>query len=365
MTRPSTRRKTPHADAAPTERPQMVDIARIAGVSITTVSRALNGSSLVSADTAARIAEIARSMNYSIDFGAQNLRRRHNRTVAVVVPYDVQTRQHVSEPFFLAMVGSLADALTDRGYDVLLSRVDADRLDAVAHLHASGRAIGIVMIGQWHHHDQLNELAARRFPIVVWGAHLAQQLYCTVGGDNHAGGLLATRHLLETGRKRIAFFGDPTLPEVAQRFDGHRAALARAGRREDPALWIPCAFTAASGHAATLELCGSGVAFDAIFACSDLLALTAIGALRDHGLRVPDDVAVVGYDDIGIAQYANPPLTTVRQPLEAAGRALVESLLALVEGRRPTPTILPAELIVRGSSTPRASRRPQSAKRTR
>ena len=354
MLKPTARKaETTDKPVPDAQRLQMADIARLAGVSITTVSRALNGSPLVSAKTGERIADLARSLNYSINIGAQNLRRKHNRTVAVVVPYDVQSRQHISDPFFLSMLGSLADALTDRGYDMLLSRVDAERLDAVAQLHDTGRAIGIIMIGQWHHHDQLNELAARRFPIVVWGAHLRQQLYCTVGGDNVAGGLLATRHLLSSGRKRIAFFGDPTLPEVAQRFDGYSQALSERGTAIDPALCVPAAFTAASGRRATLDLCRSGVDFDAIFACSDLLAMTAISALREQQLRVPDDVAVVGYDDIELAQYFHPPLTTVRQPIEAAGRALVEALLALIDGDRPPPTRLPTELIVRSTSGPR------------
>jgi DNA-binding LacI/PurR family transcriptional regulator len=363
MVKPRT--QTPAAEKKSTDQPrmQMSDIARLAGVSTATVSRALNGSKLINEDTRARIAEIARTYNYSINEGAKNLRLKQNRTVAVVVPYDALTRQHLSDPFFLSMVGSLADALTDRGYDMLLSRIDAEQLDSAARLYESGRAIGVIIIGQWRHHDQLNELAARRIPIVVWGAQLPLQRYCTVGGDNVAGGYLATKHLVGLGRKRIAFFGDTRLPEVAQRYRGYKRALDENHLAIDSHIVMPVAFTADSAKWAVLDLIKGSINFDAIFACSDLLAMTAISALREHGRRVPEDVAVVGYDDIELAAHFHPPLTTVRQPIEAAGRALVDALLSLIEGEKPRPKLLPTELIVRSTSGRLSALSPTTSKR--
>lgn len=306
--------------SADQRRLQMADIARLAGVSTSTVSRALSRSPLVNDETRIRIEELARSLNYSINIGAQNLRLKQNRTVAVVVPYDVATRQHLSDPFFLSMLGSLADALTDRGFDMLLSRVDAEQLDSAAQIYDTGRVLGVILIGQWRHHDQLNQLAARHVPIVVWGAQLPQQLYVTVGSDNVTGGFLATEHLITSGRKHIAFFGDIQLPEVAHRYEGYCKALKQYDIKLDDNLVIPASFIEEGGRLAVEELCRRAVPFDSLFACSDLIAMTAINTLRDKQYRVPDDIAVVGYDDIELARYFHPSLTTIRQPIAAAGQ---------------------------------------------
>lgn len=341
---------SPVPGSAAQKRLQMADIARLAGVSTSTVSRALSRSPLVNEETRARILDLASSLKYTINIGAQNLRLKQNRTVAVVVPVDSAIRQHLSDPFFLSMLGALADALTEQGFDMLISRVDADQLDAAAIPFDTGRVIGVVLIGQWRHHDQLNQLAARQVPIVVWGAQLPQQLYATVGGDNVSGGRLATEHLIAAGRRRIAFFGDINLPEVAHRYRGYCNALEAHGIAVDPQLRVSVSFLPTGGAEAVEELARRSANYDAIFACSDMLAMTAINTLRAMGRSVPGDVGVVGYDDIELATYFHPPLSTVRQPIRAAGQALVSTLLALVDGASPQPQLLPTELIVRASS---------------
>ncbi len=329
---------------------QMADIARLAGVSVSTVSRALSGSALVNAETRDRVTELARSLNYTINQGAQNLRLQKNRTISVVVPYDANSRQHISDPFFLAIVGSIADALTDSGYEMLLSRVDAEKLDAAGAAFDAGRVIGVIIIGQWRHHDQLNGMAARQVPLVVWGAEMPQQLYCTVGGDNRDGGYQATRHLLKGGRRRILFLGDPQLPEVRWRHQGYLDALKEAGIAPDREWLLDVPFEESVARRRLDQAYCDGLVFDGVVACSDLLALQAVRAVRATGRRVPGDVSITGYDDAPLAAWSDPPLTTVHQPVGEAGKLIVEALVAQIQGQPPQSRTMPVRLVVRKST---------------
>jgi DNA-binding LacI/PurR family transcriptional regulator len=339
---------------------QMADVAKQAGVSVATVSRALSGSTLTNQKTAQRVREIAESLNYSINVAAKNFRLQHNRTIAVVLPFDFRTAQSASDPFFISLLGSVADAITARGYEMLLSRVNAEQIFSVAQLVQTGRAVGIILIGQWHQHDQLNQLGAQGLPLVVWGARMRDQTYSTVGSDNLLGGKLAAEHLLKLGCKRIAFFGDTELPEVKQRFIGFEKALKscqtggtgnRPARYEFSAeLFVPAPFVAESGKHAVEHLLKRQVRFDGIFACSDLLAMTAIQALQQVGKSVPNDVAVVGYDDVPVASFFRPTITTISQHVESAGEALVHLLLDRLNDNKLPYKLLKTELIEREST---------------
>jgi DNA-binding LacI/PurR family transcriptional regulator len=331
-------------------RPQMEDIAQLAGVSTATVSRALNKSPLVHADTRERIEQLARSLRYSVNAGASNLRLRRNRTVGVVMPIDGSTRPDVGDPEVVGLIGGLADALAVRGYDMLIARFDAARLDLAGDLAGSGRVIGLIVMGQWQPEEQLTVLAARQLPVVIWGAHRPRQTYCTVGGDNIAGGTLATEHLIASGRRRIAFLGELASREVEHRHEGYLQVIARE-KLVPSAHWVP----AAPGHArparaAVESFAAQATAFDGLFASSDALALEAMVALRDRGIRVPEDIAVMGYGDIYAARYAHPALSTIRQPLASGAEAAVEAVLKLVDGRRLKSQMLQPELIVRAST---------------
>ena len=270
----------------------MVDLARIAGVSVSTVSRALAGSPLVNEKTRARIAELAKTLRFSANVGAQNLRRGQSQTIAVVLPKSSTDTQPVSDPFFIALLGELADALTARGYDMLFTRVSEESLEDLERIVRSGRALGAIVIGQWLHHYALSSLARHAMPIAVWGAALPGANYCVVGSDNRLGGRLATEHLLNGGRNRIMFLGDTRLPEVALRFEGYRDALIAAGLPVNPGRTAAIPFEAGAARRALSDLLRYTEDFDAIFACSDLMAVTTVALLQSHGMRVPHDVSL-------------------------------------------------------------------------
>jgi len=357
---PPPKTKTPAAVAAPApstknatnraSKLQMADIARLANVSISTVSRALANNPRLSEETRTRVNELARSLNYSINIGARIMRGKPMQTVAVAFPYHPQQRQHFKDPFFLSILGSIGDALIDSGHSMLIVGVDADKSELLTQPHESGQAIGTIMLGQENSHARFNELAVRGLPFVVWGGRMPDQLYCTVGSDNIQGGRLATAHLLACGARRVAFFGDVELPEIGLRHQGYLAALSEAGLPDDPALSRLVPFADKLARQEIERMLAENVDFDAVFACSDLMALAVVSALRDQGRRVPEDVQVVGFDDIRLAADSNPPLTTVRQSIEEAGRLLVQLLLDKLEGRSVASVVMPATLVVRGST---------------
>lgn len=329
-------------------RVQMADIARIAGVSASTVSRALSGSPLIPPATRERIAELARSLNYQVNVGAANLRKRDIQTVGVVILGD--SMQTISDPFILNILGAVADALDERGMSLLLTRLNPERQQQMPTMFDSGQVAGLIVIGQLTWHDYLNELAQRGIPMAVWGACLDDAQYPVVGGDNATGGYLATRHLLQQGARRIAFFGDTSHPEAGLRHQGYLRALSEAGLSPDPRLHQPFLFGDRRMRQVIDLWLDQGLDFDAIFAASDIAAISLISALSERGVAVPQKVRVVGYDDIGLSAYLHPSLTSVRQPTVVAGRALVELLFEAIAGQPRRTVMLPAELMMRDST---------------
>ena len=329
-------------------RVQMIDIARMAGVSTSTVSRALSGSSLIPEATRKRITELARSLHYRVNVGAANLRKGDVQTIGVVLLSD--STQMISDPFVLGILGSLTDTVNDLGMNLLLTRLQENREDQMRSMVESGQVNGLVVIGQLSLHDYLNELVQQGIPMAVWGATLEDALYPVVGGDNLRGGYIATRHLIDKGCRRIAFFGDTNHPEAGLRFQGYEQALQEAGLEADPRLRQHYLFGDARIRETIDGWLDQQLDFDAIFACSDVTAISLMGALRDRGIPVPGQVRVVGYDDILLSRHVHPTLTTVRQPIEQAGRALVALLFESIAGAPRRNIILPTELSVRDSS---------------
>ena len=348
--RPTDDRSPPPPATARPSKLQMADIARLANVSISTVSRALNDHPRLSKETRQRINELAQSLHYNVDAGAQMMRGKQLQTVAVAFPYHPVERHHFKDPFFMALIGSIGDALIDSGHSMLIVPVLAEQFDQASKPYETRQAIGTILLGQETYHQRINAMAARGIPFVVWGARLGDQLYCTVGSDNRLGGRQATEHLLACGARRILFLGDPALTELAHRHQGYLDAHQARGLQADPRLLRPLPFSTTEVAREIDQLHADGLAFDAVFACSDRMAIAAIATLEAQGLRVPEDVQVVGYDDIDQAAITRPPLTTVRQSVDAAGQALVRLLLAKLRGQPVEPLVMPTRLVVRGST---------------
>ena len=329
------------------------DIAHLAGVSQSTVSRALRGSPLVNKETRDRIQAIARELNYKVDKNASNLRSQHSGTVALLLFEDPTPDDSLINPFFLSMLGSITRTCAQKGFDLLISFQQLSN-DWHADYEDSKKADGIILLGYGDYVDyraKLEKLEAQGTHFVRWGAVLADQPGVSIGCDNVLGGEDVTRHLLSLGRKRIAFIGNASnhSPEFFDRYRGHIQALQNVGLPADATLQVDAISTEQAGYDAVGELMARNSHFDALFCASDLIALGAIRALNDHGLRVPDDIAVVGFDDIQMACFANPPLTTVRQNTKRAGEMLVDTLIHRIHDEPASSATIAPELVIRRS----------------
>ncbi len=326
------------------------DLADLAGVSRATVSRALNDSPLINEKTRKRLQALARKHNYTVNQQARGLRLNRSRVVSVVFMLDPRSDQHPSDPFFLEMLGGIADGLAAHDYDLLLAPAPIPSIQELAASRAVRHADGVIFVGQGEEHKALSELVDQDVNMVVWGSEIAGRRYTLIGGDNVGGGFAATQHLLELGRRRIAFFGNMRSPENSARYTGYQSAHV--------AIKAPCEMSltfdipADMQHAQTTirAILQSQPGFDAIVCTSDVMAIAAISALSEIGIKVPSDVAVVGYDDILLAGYSTPTLTTIRQNIPYAGGVLVDSLLTLIDGKKASDRILGSELVVRKSS---------------
>jgi len=327
---------------------RLEDIAREAGVSIATVSRALNDSPAVKRRTKQRIWKIAREHDYDFRVNMPKGPIGAQATIAVVVPAPQARETRVADPFFLELLAGIAEAARERNADLLISHLSPSTSEDIEFAMATSRATGVIFIGQSSLHDAFNELAKRDNRFVVWGAELADARYCSIGSDNVAGGRRATAHLARLGRKDILYLGDTEAPEMEQRYRGYRQALEQAGIPFREELNVSAHFDVHSGEAATRAAIDRGTRFDAIFAASDLIAIGAIRALTRAGLSVPGDVSVVGYDDIPASRLVTPPLTTINQDANLAGRMLVSKLIE-TKGGIATSDRLETSLLIRES----------------
>lgn len=322
------------------------DLARLAGVSISTVSRALNDQPLISTRTKQRIWALAREHDYPFRASMPQAPIGAAGSIVIVTPNMRGRPLPLSHPFFLELLASIGEAARERGCDFTVSHVAPANLDDLVTAATTSRADGVIFLGQSMLHDELNQLADTGARFVVWGAHIPGQKYRSIGSDNLLGGRRATLHLARLGRRRILFIGGSD-PEAQQRRRGYQEALGESGLEIDPKLICQVEFELESADAAVTRLLRRGLGFDGIVAASDLIALGAIRALRRAGLGVPEDVSVVGYDDMLLSRLSTPSLSTIRQDNQRAGQLLVASILD--PGDPDLPSLLPTELIIRES----------------
>ncbi|HSR66192.1 MAG TPA: LacI family DNA-binding transcriptional regulator [Xanthomonadaceae bacterium] len=330
------------------------DIAHLAGVSQATVSRVLRGSPLVNVETRKRVEALARQLNYKVDRHASSLRTQRSGTLALLLFEDPTPDESHINPFFLSMLGSITRACARHGQDLLVSFQQLSN-DWHADYENSMKADGLILLGYGDYlayRSKLDEMVEQGTHFVRWGAVMPGQPGVSIGCDNFHGGQLVGRHLHGVGRRKVAFLGHASshYPEFEERWRGCAEAMAELGAPMDAALQVDAETSEEAGHAAAQELLRRGVPFDAVFAASDLIAIGAMRALAGAGRRIPEDVAVVGFDDIPMARFSNPPLTTVVQDTARAGGLLVETLLRQVREEPVDSTMLPASLVVRRSS---------------
>lgn len=338
-------------------RPTSFDIAALAGVSQPTVSRALSGNPSVSEATRARVLAAAEQLHYKVDKNASGLRRQHSSTLALLFFEEWLPGGAQINPFYLSLLGPMVRCCATHGYDLLIS---FQQLSSDWHVdyEDSRKADGIILLGYGdylEYQPKLAQLVERGTRFVRWGAAVEGQLGATLSSDNEQGGFDATVHLLEQGSRRIAFVGtaDPGYPEFLERWRGYCRALRAAGIEADERLRVDADPSEEAGREAVAELLRREVAFDAIFAASDVAAIGSMHALQSLGRSVPEDVAVVGFDDIPAASLSSPPLTTIAQDPRQAAEALVETIVAGIETGGACNRILPVRLVVRGSSVRR------------
>jgi LacI family transcriptional regulator len=324
------------------------DVAREAGVSIATISRVFNGSARVSDDTTRRVREVAERMGYWPNGAARSLITKRTHALGVLLP-------DLYGEFFSEVIRGIDRAARREGYHLVVSSSHADASELFAALQTMrGRIDGLIAMAPDLESPAAFEESATRFPIVLVNPGFDSERCASVATDNVGGARAMVRHLVAAGHRDIAFIAGPANNrDAVQRLQGYRAALRELGIAPSPGLEVHGGFTESSGHEATRELLERVPRPAAVFAANDCMAVGALSALHEAGLRVPDDVAVTGFDDIAMASYLSPRLTTVRVEASRLGERAVQILFGAMQGGDGASVpheILPTSLVVRESS---------------
>jgi len=319
----------------------MADVARLAGVSKITVSRALSDNALVNPETRRRVRNLAAKHGYKLNVSARNLRLRRSHTVAVVIEMKPSVDRPMSHPYPLDLLGGILQELARHNFSALLTTRQGASLPAIQSADA------VILLGQGAHLEAVHLFDALQLPLVIWGAQKTSDDHVVVGSDNRQGGAAAAERFISIGRHHPVFLGDTSHAEIAARQAGFEAALAVHGIKSAE---LHCKdFTIESGYRAIRSLHKKAARVDAILAGSDLLAMGAVRALTEMGQRVPEDVSVIGYDDMLLSAAFVPPLTTVHQNWDEGGRLLARKAMALIRGETAESEVLPTHLVTRAT----------------
>jgi DNA-binding LacI/PurR family transcriptional regulator len=329
--------------------PTIQDVARAAGVAASTVSRYLNGQLKVSPATEAKVLEAVAELGYVPSAVGRNLARRRSGVIGFVVP-------EISNPYFGTIADYVVEAVERHGRLVLLCshRSQSVKQSSYIDLLATGAIDGMLYLGSFRSNERLAVAIADGLPVVVVDEPIAGlPPVPTVVMDDYAGGYQATSYLVALGHRRIAFVSGPAeLGSVQERFRGYRDALAKGGLEADGQVRLSGQFTEQFGMSALPHLLAAAEPPTAAFVASDYIALGVLSAAEAHGLGVPDDLSIVGFDDIRFAQYVRPRLTTIRSPVDRLAQTGVELLFErLTDPLAPARTqVLPVELVIRESA---------------
>ncbi|MEJ1128583.1 LacI family DNA-binding transcriptional regulator [Variovorax sp. CCNWLW225] len=341
------------------------DVALRAGVSVTTVSHVVNDTRHVSAKGRERVEQAIRELGYVPNAMARSLKSNTTSTLGMLIP-------NSSNPYFAEIVRIVEDRCFGAGYTLVLCNTDDEprRQSVYLQVLAERRIDGLIVVSTGAGDDDslVTQLHGLRIPTVLVDREIADPACDLVETAHMQGGLLAVRHLLSLGHKRIACIGGPVgVMPSEQRIEGWRMALAEAGAapNADALLWRG-GFTSQGGYEAMHAILRTEHAPSAVFVCNDLMAIGALRAAHESGVHVPDDLSIVGFDDIELSAYTSPPLTTVAQPKERIGALAVDMLLERVGGKRrdARKVVLQPELRVRASTARHASFREASAPST-
>lgn len=322
-------------------------VAEACGVSPSTVSRILNGTAVVSQEKRDAVDRAIAELGFIPNPIARGLAGGRTLSAGVVT-------QAIDSPFYGVALRGIEEELSQVGYSPLFvsGHWNAKEEQRCIDVLRSRRVDGIIVLTGRLSDEALRKLAKEQ-PVVVTGRSIKAPGLYSLDFNDFEGARLATHHLLSLGHRQIAFIaGDPVHPDAQERLRGYRAALEAAGVRYKPSLVLPGKFHEESGLMAVERLIDSREPFTAIFAANDQMAFGASLALYRRGLRVPEDVSLVGFDDLAGAAHSVPPLTTIHQAAHELGRLAAQSLLQLLAGQKPTAVLPEPRLIVRSSARP-------------